>query len=94
MIYAELQSFAAHAAAVLLVLKANLGTLHLHPSSFTAQSAAAQQVLACKLRWKLCDLANEPGTNMLSLRTAGVGVDYDEWLWYSGPPWKAYSNPV
>lgn len=61
---------------------------------FTAQSAAAQQVLACKLRWKLCDLANEPGTNMLSLWMAGVGVDYDEWLWYSGPPWKAYSNPV
>lgn len=52
------------------------------PIQFTAQSAAAQQVLACKLRWKLCDLAKEPGTNMLSLWTAGVGVDYDEWLWY------------
>lgn len=33
MIYAELQSFVAHAAAILLVLKANLGTLHLHPPS-------------------------------------------------------------
>lgn len=33
MIYAVLQSFVAHTTAILLVLKANLGTLHLHPPS-------------------------------------------------------------